>query len=183
MQNVSVARRYARALLDAAGPSADAVLVQLEALVSYFEADHEAWVSVSSPAITRPQRLATLEVMMKAIGGVASTLVNLLKLLTDRNRFEVLPTLARQYRDMVDVSVGRVRGKVTSATKLGDEQLVAIKQSLETISQRNVVLEANVDPSILGGVVAQVGSRTFDGSLRRQLQDLGQQLIRPATAH
>ena len=74
-----------------------------------------------------------------------------------------------------------MRGKVTSATKLGDEQLMAIKQSLESISQRNVVLETRVDPTILGGVVAQVGSRTFDGSLRRQLQDLGQQLVRPTS--
>lgn len=176
MQNVSVARRYARALLDAAGPQADAVLVQIEALVAFLEAHNDAWVAVSSPAITRPQRVLALEAMFKSIGNVQPTVVNLLKLLTERNRFSVLPTLARQYRDMVDVSVGRVRGKVTSATVLGDAQLMAIKQSLEAISQRNVVLETKVDPSILGGVVAQVGSRTFDGSLRRQLQDLGQQL-------
>jgi len=181
MQNVSVARRYARALLDASGPQADAVLVQLDALVAFFEANQDAWVAVSSPAITKPQRLAALEAIFKSVGGVQPTLVNLLKLLTDRNRSAVLPTLARQFRDMVDVSVGRVRGKVTSAIKLPDEQLMAIKQSLEALSQRNVVLETKVDPSILGGVVAQVGSRTFDGSLRRQLQDLGQQLIRPAS--
>lgn len=180
MQNVSVARRYARALLDATGPQADAVLVQLEALVAFFETHDEAWVAVSSPAIPRPQRLLAIEVLMKAIGEVHVTLVNLLKLLTDRNRFEVLPVLARQYRDFVDVSVGRMRGKVTSAVSLPASQLGAIKESLETMSQRQVVLEAKVDPSILGGVVAQVGSRTFDGSLRRQLQELGQQLGRPA---
>ena len=176
MQNVSVARRYARALLDAAGSQADAVLVQLEALVTFFEANHDAWVAVSSPAISRPQRLAALEAIFNSVGGVQPTLVNLLKLLTDRNRTSVLPVLAKQYRDMVDVSVGRVRGKVTSATTLGTDQLMEIKQSLEAMSQRNVVLETTIDPSILGGVVAQVGSRTFDGSLKRQLQDLGQKL-------
>ena len=180
MQNVSIARRYARALLDAAGPQADAVLVQLEALVTFFDANHDAWVAVSSPAISRPTRLAALEAIFKTVGGVQPTLVNLLKLLTDRNRTSVLSVLAKQYRDMVDVSVGRVRGKVTSATTLGTDQLLAIKQSLEAMSQRNVVLETKVDPSILGGVVAQVGSRTFDGSLKRQLQDLGNKLTQSA---
>ncbi len=180
MQNVSIARRYARALLDAAGPQADAVLVQLEALVTFFEANHDVWVAVSSPAITRPTRLAALEAIFKSVGNVQPTLVNLLKLLTDRNRTSVLSVLAKQYRDLVDVSVGRVRGKVTSATTLGTDQLLAIKQSLEAMSQRNVVLETKVDPSILGGVVAQVGSRTFDGSLKRQLQDLGNKLTQSA---
>lgn len=180
MQNVSIARRYARALLDAAGPQADAVLVQLEALVTFFEANHDVWVAVSSPAITRPTRLAALEAIFKSVGNVQPTLVNLLKLLTDRNRTSVLSVLAKQYRDLVDVSVGRVRGKVTSATTLGTDQLLAIKQSLEAMSQRNVVLETKVDPSILGGVVAQVGSRTFDGSLKRQLQDLGNKLTQNA---
>ncbi len=177
MQNVSIARRYARALLDAAGPQADAVLVQLEALVVFFEANHDAWVAVSSPAISRPNRLAAIEAIVKTVGGFQPTLLNLLKLLTDRNRTSVLAVLAKQYRDMVDVSVGRVRGKVTSASTLGTDQLLAIKQSLEAMSQRNVVLEAKVDPSILGGVVAQVGSRTYDGSLKRQLQDLGNKLM------
>lgn len=180
MQNVSVARRYARALIDAAGPQADAVLGQLETLVTFFEANDEAWVASSSPAISKAQRMATIEAIAKIAGDMQPTLVNLLKLLSDRNRFMVLPVLLRQYRDLVDVSVGRVRGKVTSAVKLGDEQLGAIKASLEKLSQRAVVLETKVDPSLLGGVVAQVGSRTFDGSLKRQLQELGQQLSAPS---
>ena len=94
MQNVSIARRYARALLDAAGPQADAVLVHLEALVTFFEANHDVWVAVSSPAITRPTRLAALEAIFKSVGNVQPTLVNLLKLLTDRNRTSVLSVLA-----------------------------------------------------------------------------------------
>lgn len=93
-------------------------------------------------------------------------LTNLLKLLVDRNRMEVLPQLTRGYRDLVDARIGRVRGKVTSAVGLTAGQLAAVCGSLESLTQRRVLLESTVDASLLGGVVAQVGSRTYDGSLK-----------------
>jgi F-type H+-transporting ATPase subunit delta len=105
--------------------------------------------------------------------------VNLLKLMTDRNRFDVLPFLTRQYRDLVDLRVGRVRGQITSARALDEAQVRGIKLSLESMTQRSVVLESSVDASLLGGVVAQVGSKVYDGSLKAQLKDLSQALSRP----
>lgn len=180
MVNVPVARRYARALLEAAGAQADAVLLQLEALVKFLEANRGVFDTLSSPALPKSQRHAGVAGLISAMPGVQPALANLLKLLTERNRFATLPLLARSYRDLVDARMGRVRAKVTSAVKLGDAQLKAIEQALEAMTQRNVVLEAQVDRSLLGGVVAQVGSRQFDGSLKTQLRELGRQLSRPA---
>lgn len=177
MQNVSVARRYARALLDASGPQADQVLTQLEELVRFLNASPDVLGALSNPALTRSQRMAMTEGVIKAADGLHKTLGNTLRLLTDRNRFSSLPALALQFRELVDQSMGRVRGTVTSATLLGDAQLIAIKAQLETLTQRKVLLETKVDPSLLGGVVASVGSRTYDGSLKSQLQDMGRQLL------
>lgn len=177
MQNVSVARRYARALLDASGAQADQVLSQLEELVRYFNSSPEVLSALSNPALTRAQRTAMTEGVIKAADGLHKTLANTLRLLTDRNRFSSLPALALQFRELVDLSMGRVRGTVTSATLLGDAQLTAIKAQLETLTQRKVLLETKLDPSLLGGVVASVGSRTYDGSLKSQLQDMGRQLL------
>ena len=53
----------------------------------------------------------------------------------------------------------------------------SIKAQLETLTQRKVLLDAKVDPTILGGVVASVGSRTYDGSLKSQLREMGRQLL------
>lgn len=177
MVNVPVARRYARALLEAAGGQADAVLEQLEAVVQFFEENKPIFATLCSPALPRNQRLAGVEGMIGSVAGLQPTLANLLKLLVDRNRLATLPLLARQYRDLVDARLGRVRGKVSSATPLGKDQLSAIEQSLATLTQRRVLIEAKVDPSLLGGVVAQVGSRVYDGSLKAQLRELGQQLL------
>jgi F-type H+-transporting ATPase subunit delta len=176
MSNIPVARRYARALLDAAGTNADVVLDQLEALTTYFEGNKPLFAAMSSPALTREQRTGLTASVIQAVPGLHQTVVNLLKLVTDRNRFGELHTITRQYRDLVDARLGRVRGQVTSATTLGKDQVEAIKQSLEKLTSKQVLLDLKVDKSLIGGVVAQVGSKQYDGSLKSQLHELGQRL-------
>ena len=176
MSNVPVARRYARALLDAAGPDADTVLQQLENITSYFDAQPAFFTTISSPALSLSQRKTLVDAVINNAPGIHPMVANLLKLLTDRNRFGSLPFIARQFRDMVDSRMGRVRGSVTSAAKLGDAEVTAIKKQLESLTQRSVVLETKVDPALIGGVVAQVGSHMYDGSLRSQLAELGRTL-------
>jgi F-type H+-transporting ATPase subunit delta len=178
MSNVPVARRYARALLDAAGPDADKGLEQLESITSYFDGHPEFFTTISSPALTKSQRLSLIESIISNAPGILPIVANLMRLLNDRNRFDALPFIARQFRDMVDSRMGRVRGSVTSAAKLGDTQVAALKKQLEQLTQRSVVLETRVDPALLGGVVAQVGSHMYDGSLRSQLAELGRILAR-----
>ena len=177
MSNVPVARRYARALLDAAGADADKVLEQLENITSYFDAQPAFFETISSPALSLSQRKTLVDAVINNAPGIHQMVANLMKLLTDRNRFDSLPFIARQFRDMVDSRMGRVRGSVTSAAKLGDAEVTAIKKQLESITQRSVVLETKIDANLIGGVIAQVGSHMYDGSLRSQLAELGRTLI------
>ncbi|MEW5742184.1 MAG: ATP synthase F1 subunit delta [Myxococcota bacterium] len=179
MSNIPVARRYARALLDAAGAQAEAVLTQLEGVVAFLDANKELFAVLSSPALARSQRMGVLDAVLKSSPGLHPMVANLMKLLTDRHRFASLPFVARQFRDLVDVRVGRVRGKVTSAVKLTDAQAEAMKKTIEKLTQRTVLLETKVDPTLIGGAVAQVGSFVFDGSLRAQLAEMSRALSRP----
>jgi F-type H+-transporting ATPase subunit delta len=176
MANVSIARRYARALLDAAGASADEVRGQLDDLWATLSSSDELLDVMSNPAYSRVQRQAIVDSLLKASGTVNHSLANLLKLLTDRNRSAFLGDIARIYGDLVDIKLGRIRGKVHSASPLAAEQLKSLEQSLETLTQANVVLQAQVDPSLLGGLTAQVGGVMYDGSLRNQLNQLGRTL-------
>jgi F-type H+-transporting ATPase subunit delta len=176
MSNIPVARRYARALLDAAGTNADVILDQLDALTTYFDANKPLFHAMASPALSREQRSALTSAVIKAVPELHQTVINLLKLVTDRNRFGELHTITRQYRDLVDTRMGRVRGQVTSASTLGAGQVDAIKQSLEKLTSKKVMLELKVDKSLIGGVVAQVGSKQYDGSIKSQLHELGQRL-------
>ena len=166
-------------MLDVAGSKAEAVLEELEALSGFLEGQPELFSAVSSPALTRAQRTGLVVALAKAIPGLSQGVVNLLRLLTDRNRFGSVPSITLQFRDLVDARLGRVRGRVTSATELGADQVAAITRSLESMSQKHVMLDTKVDKSLLGGVVAQVGSKVYDGSLKSQLRDMGQLLSRP----
>lgn len=176
MANVPVARRYARALLDAGGAEVDQLAQQLATLSNFLVSHQELFETMSSPTLTRSQRMNLVETVIASSPGISALLANLMKLLVDRNRFGDLPFIARQFSDMVDSRMGRVRGTVTSAAKLGDAQVAAITKQLEALTQRSVVLETKVDPSLLGGVVANVGSHQYDGSIRAQLDALKREL-------
>ncbi|WNG61757.1 ATP synthase F1 subunit delta [Archangium gephyra] len=178
MVNVSIARRYARALLDVATEAgrADAVSEQLTTLSSAVGQNRELADVLFNPAYTREQRTRVVESLLKALGQVEPVLANSIRLLVDRNRLGYLPDIARLYRDMVDAQAGRVRGHVTSAVPLSNDTVQSLAGTLKQLTQRNVVLEARVDPSVLGGVAAQVGSTLYDGTLRTQLEQLRREL-------
>ncbi|QDE71824.1 MULTISPECIES: ATP synthase F1 subunit delta [Myxococcus] len=179
MVNVSIARRYARALLDVASEAGrtDAVAEQLTAFADVIAKNAELTDVLVNPAYTREQRLRVVESVMKAIpGGVEPTLANTLRLLVDRNRLGYLADIARLFRDMADARAGRVRGHVTSAAPLPADALAQLQQTLQQLTQRNVLLETRVDPSLLGGVAAQVGSILYDGSIRTQLEEMRREL-------
>jgi F-type H+-transporting ATPase subunit delta len=180
MVNVSIARRYARALLDVAAEAqrTDAVAEQLAAFVTIFEKSRELSDVLLNPAYTRAQRSQVVEALMGMLGTVEPVLANTLRLLVERNRLIYLPDISRVYRDMADVRAGRARGMVTSASPLAPDALEALRKNLQQITQRNVVLETRVDPSLLGGVSAQVGSVLYDGSVRTQLEHMRRELKR-----
>lgn len=178
MVNVSIARRYARALLDAAGDSArsDLIAEQLLAFVGIFEQNRELSDLVNNPAYTRSQRSRVVEALIARTPGMDQLLTNTLRLLTDRSRLGYLADIARLYRDMADAKAGRLRGHVSSAAALSTDTLERLGQRLRQITQKDVVLESRVDRSLLGGASALVGGTLYDGTLRTQLEDLRRQL-------
>ncbi|MBN1205169.1 MAG: ATP synthase F1 subunit delta [Myxococcaceae bacterium] len=178
MVNVSIARRYARALLDVAAEAnrTDAVADQLAAFVKALDQSRELADVLLNPAYTRGERSQVVEALMKMMGTLEPALANTLRLLLDRNRLIFLPDIARVFRDMADARAGRVRGHVTSAAQLAPDALEQLRKNLQQITQRDVILEPRVDPTLLGGVSAQVGSVLFDGSVRTQLEQLRREL-------
>jgi F-type H+-transporting ATPase subunit delta len=118
-----------------------------------------------------------VEGVMKALPrGVDPILDSTLHLLVDRNRLNYLTDIARLFGDMADARAGRVRGHVTTAAPLSADALARLQQSLQQLTQRNVILETRVDTALLGGVSAQVGSILYDGSLRTQLEQMRRDL-------
>jgi F-type H+-transporting ATPase subunit delta len=94
---------------------------------------------------------------------------NFINILADRNRLPILDEIIKEYRRLMDKRLGIVRARVTTARTLDSVQRQELLQRLELVTGKQVRMEVAIDPSLIGGVVAQVGSTIYDGSVRQQL--------------
>jgi F-type H+-transporting ATPase subunit delta len=173
----SIARRYAKALFGLALEQGR-VEAWSDALITLQEAiDGSADLQdvLENPIYSKEQRRAVVAQLAQALrldGDPAS----LLALLADRNRLGYLSAIVQTFRELSDTQLGRIRAKVTSAAPIDDASANAMALRLAGAVNARVIVERQVDPALLGGVVAQVGSLVFDGSVRTQLEDLRRQL-------
>jgi F-type H+-transporting ATPase subunit delta len=169
----SIARRYAKALFSLAVEKGriEAWSDSLLALGQAVDASPELRDVLENPAYPRESRAAVVAQLAATLKLDAEPAA-LLQLLGERNRLAGLSTIVAAFRELGDVELGRVRATVTSAIPLDDAAITAIAEKLSAATQKKVLVERAVDPAILGGVVAQVGSVVYDGSLRTQLEDL-----------
>jgi len=175
----SVARRYARALLSLGLDEGrhEQYGEELETVQRALLATREAAAVLANPGATQQQRHGTVAALASVL-DLSPAVVSFLRLLVDRRRIGDLAAMVRAYRAMLDQQVGRVRATVTSAEPLEHGDLDRLRQAIAGITRREIVLEAKTDPSILGGVVTQVGATMLDGSLRTQLERMREELKR-----
>ena len=171
----SVSRRYARALLSIGRDQGkdDLLATELERLANAYEKSTELQQVLSNPVFTPSQRIAVLTELLKRL-ALSQTLQHFARLILSRGRMEAVPAIARTLRAMVDENAGRVRAKVTSAKPLEPVMEGRIRQAIGAATGKMVVLEKREDPSLLAGIVTQVGDVVYDGSLAAKLAELKQ---------
>ena len=110
--------------------------------------------------------------------GMRTSTTNFLKVLVDSGREEILEEVLGLYEQLVKEHLGRIEVGVTTAVELSREQLDRLKERLEgTLEGKEVVLEANVDPELIGGAVFRFGGRMMDGSIRGRLESLREGML------
>jgi len=179
MTRKTAAARYARALFDVAQKE-HADLDRIEQELAQFTELMGAHVTLGkvllNPAVPAPRKSAAVtELTSRA--GVSTITGKLLVLLADRDRLVLLPDLQAAYRDRVLAYRNIVRAEVTTAAELPPERAVHIQQSLAGLTGRTVTVETRVDPGIIGGVVARIGSMVYDASVTRQLERMKERLV------
>jgi F-type H+-transporting ATPase subunit delta len=173
----SVSRRYARALFALAVEEGgfERVGEEVGAVAQALRASNEARTLVENPGYTQAQRHALIDLLEKRL-PLSPLVARFLRLLVDRHRLAELPAIARAYGEMVDDKVGRVRATVTSAKPLSEEELRRVRDAFAAATRHTIVLDSLTDPKIVGGLVAQVGPKVFDGSIKTQLERLRREL-------
>jgi F-type H+-transporting ATPase subunit delta len=179
MTNKTAATRYARALLDVAIKER-VNLEEIEQQLTEFAnllTEHPALGKVLlNPAIPVQRKVASVAQLISLV-KISPILAKLLGLLAERDRLILLPDLVASYRDRLADYRQIVRAEVTTASALPPERAQEIQKSLAQVTGRTVRLQTRVDPAIVGGMVARVGSMVYDASVTRQLQKMRDRLV------
>ena len=171
------ATRYARALMDVLYPEkADAGLEQLQRFVSLLNDQPDARRFLENPTIPGERRKALVKEVRAAL-GFDQRVGNFIAILIDKNRLPLLDKIIDAYQKQLDDRLGIARAVVTAAHPLDPLQQKELELKLEALTGKQVRMEMAVDRSLIGGVVAQVGSTIYDGSVRTQLEALRSRLM------
>lgn len=173
-----VARVYAESLLDAAatGQAGDDVLDQLRSLVGDVFPSAPDFELVLGGAVAGRDRKAQL-IHSTFDGRASETFVNFLLVLNDHDRLELLRPILAEAEDLNDRRKKRVRVQVRTAVPLPDDQRERLLNELRELVQGEPIVETEVDPDLLGGLVVRFQDWLYDASLRTQLQTIRNQLI------
>ena len=171
----SLAGRYASALFDLARDQRqiESVATSLDALAQALLDSKDFNELVTSPLVSR-------EEAGKAFGALAPDLgldpitANFLGVLARNGRKNELRNVISAYRRLAAEHRGETTAEVITARPLNDDQLAALRQQLRARAGRDVAIEAEVDPTILGGIVVKLGSQQVDASIRTKLNRLAQ---------
>lgn len=109
-------------------------------------------------------------------GRVQPQALNLLRLLVERGRIEILPLVLDRFETLVRQSLGIVTAEVTTAIEIDHDEEQRIGERLSRMTGKRVRIEKKVDPAIIGGLVARIEDQLIDGSVVTSLQQLRQRL-------
>ena len=169
-----MAGRYANALFELAldNKAVDAVKKDLDQFDALVADSADLNRLVRSPVFGADEQLKALSAIL-AKAGIAGLAANFLRVITTNRRLFAVHDMIRAYRALVARHKGEVTAHITVAEKLNEKNLDALKGALKSVTGgKDIDLDVNVDPAIIGGLVVKVGSRMVDSSLRTKLNSI-----------
>jgi F-type H+-transporting ATPase subunit delta len=169
----SLSGRYATALFELArdAKTIDAVEASLATVRQALSDSPEFRALTTSPVLARGDAAKAVAAAAGAMGLDATT-TKFLGVLAENRRLSALPAIIRAYRGLAAQHRGEMTAEVTSAHALTDEQVTNLRQALRQRVGREVSVDLNVDPSLLGGLVVKIGSQMIDSSIKTRLNTL-----------
>jgi F-type H+-transporting ATPase subunit delta len=171
----SLAGRYASALFDLASENGTVTAVEkdLGNLSDALGESSELRAATTNPQLSRSAQGGAMAAIAEHL-QLAPLTANFLGVLANNRRLSALPGIIAAFKAIAAAQRGEVTAKVTSAHPLSNEQLATLKDKLTARQGRTVMLSAEVDPDLLGGLVVTIGSQRIDASIRTRLNSLAQ---------
>lgn len=170
MRDRKLATRYARALLGAlpetsAQDQAGAFLTSLGEAIRTNDELRSFLLDPANPAAAKKSMLAALG----AARGVPARVLTFISVILDHGRVAYLPSIAEVFHAEREAAQGMVSATLTTAAPMTPAMESRAAAALEKLAGRKVNLKTQIDPALLGGAIATVGSMVYDGSLKTQL--------------
>lgn len=182
MTDTAVAARYAEALADIITANNSQVgphnaVDEFRAFEATLKESAELYIILTTPSVAMSRKKAV-------VGRIADDLQlspvirNFLMVVVGHRRIPLLSGILQSFEEALDQRLGYVRAEVVSARDLSADQRATLNNTLERLSGKLVRMRFHIDESLIGGVLARIGSTVYDGSVRGQLQSLERRLIR-----
>jgi len=175
----SIAKRYARGLFAVGEKDGkyNQYLEELNSILDFFTKEQRLSRPLILPILEMSKRKDILAEVLK-IFKVSVPLANIFMMLLERNRMNYLAVIRDVYSELVDEKEGRVRGTVWTAYPLEAETIKRIEAVLKEKLKKDVILDAIEDKSLIGGVKVSLKGTIIDGSVKRQLETLKENIMK-----
>lgn len=179
-QKALVAKRYAKALYEIANQEQITSLVEqeLKALVQVITQDSEVQNFIASPNISEKTKLESIHTALQ--GKVSQPVINMIGLLIERGRMEILPELSESFVKIAGKAIGMADALVYTTYLLNDQEQQDVANEFGQLTHQTIRVQNVVDPSLLGGMKVIIGDTLYDGSLAGKLARLEKSFNRQA---
>ena len=178
MPKIASGKRYAQAAFELALERKELEIWQVELRrLAEIMTDQELMALLENPRLPFSEKKTLLQ---KRLGEMHPLALNLGFLLVKKGLLGRSRDVLQEFNALVDTHQGIERARVTTALPLGEEEKKTVSHRLGEIVHRNVVMEGEVDPSIIGGFVARMGDTLIDGSVRQKLESLKKSMMEGA---
>ena len=173
MKNLTISRRYAKALILIGQEDglAEHYNLELDSIVTLFDTQGDFEKALTNPLYNKNDRKKVLEAVLTAT-DLSAIMKSFLILLFDKGRIGFLREIASYYKDLADELKGVARASLTSATELSSQVVEKIRGSLSNMTGKEVILDVQQDQSLIGGIVTKIGDLVLDGSVKTQLLNM-----------
>ena len=174
-----IARVYADALFQAAEQKGklDEVHEQLDQFADELAQNHDLQVFLFSPYFSSAEKR---DGIARAVSGAEPEFVSFLELLAEKHRMPALFRIRRRFDELWAEAKKRLEVILTSAVELDPNVVEQVGREVERQTHRQIDLESEVDPEILGGLVLRVGNKVLDASVRSKLERLRKEVAQAA---
>jgi F-type H+-transporting ATPase subunit delta len=155
---------------------AAAGLQQLRDFLSLLNDQPDARKFLENPTMAGERRKRLLKEIFQAL-NLDRRPANFIGILVDRDRLPILEEIIEAYQKLLDERLGIIRARVTAAYSMNHLEQKELTARLEQATGKQIRMEVAVDPSLIGGVVAQLGSTIYDGSVRQRLEAFKARLV------